>query len=766
MAKSGLTCLTAGPSLYCSPLIGPTVVYGASVTRLWLTRLRPPVVTASATGGYGFGHRWLRLRPPVVTASATGGYGFATGGYGCLARSAPPVAIRLFPSATPRGGYGFDCIWPVRYAVGVYAVSSAYSGGYGFATGGLLQSFGAPGGAYGSRPHRSATASSTERLTPGVAVLTSDLISLLFESDIRQRPNAPTLQRPNANAPTPTPQCQRPNANTPTPQRQRPNANALTPQRSNAPTLQRPNAPMPQRFQCPNAPTPQSQRPNANPPTPMPQRQCPNANAPTPKPQMSPMNRTRNEAEKIEKERSALDGAVSSVQSPAGCLGARKHTVSISNSTSTFGGLLTGGGHGTRRTPLWRLQSGGSDHLFLGGSDPGGLELEGENGPSASTPGGQGVAEGQAHEEGAAPSASMPVGQGVAEGQAHVEGAVPSASSPEGQGVAEGQAHVERAAPSTSTPVKYMSQQGILAWLGFGKEGQAKSRSGQASMEKLRINIWMQGRLVAHVWDDAVYDPNTGAMVAHVMRGGSLGILSAHAFDTSSPTIKLLCRLYRANIASSTAWLFPPRSPHHDGGNYYFEWGGYRRQGQYGWHDPSLYIFLAAFHSVDLEARRASQPGGAAVANLNGAGWRFKMAKAPKLSSTGAPSKQEKHAKATTKTYSGIGVGTMFFIVSIPLLAIAVYYFVNLGSSDASLAMATPTEKETVVGDTTYHPSFGLYPKDCRWREASLHLALKDGPFRENLQEQRLSVTTLTASSTTCSTTMDDGASNGLKHAS
>ena len=30
-----------------------------------------------------------------------------------------------------------------------------------------------------------------------------------------------------------------------------------------------------------------------------------------------------------------------------------------------------------------------------------------------------------------------------------------------------------------------------------------------------------------------------------------------------------------------------------------------------------------------------------------------------------------------------------------------------------------PYKKEVVVGDTTFHPSFGIFPKGCRWRVVS-----------------------------------------------
>ena len=59
--------------------------------------------------------------------------------------------------------------------------------------------------------------------------------------------------------------------------------------------------------------------------------------------------------------------------------------------------------------------------------------------------------------------------------------------------------------------------------------------------------------------DDAIYDPRSGAMVAYIMRGGSLGILTAHFFDTTTPTIRLLCRCYKTQLLPSMAWLFPPR---------------------------------------------------------------------------------------------------------------------------------------------------------------------------------------------------------------
>ena len=38
-----------------------------------------------------------------------------------------------------------------------------------------------------------------------------------------------------------------------------------------------------------------------------------------------------------------------------------------------------------------------------------------------------------------------------------------------------------------------------------------------------------------------------------------------------------LCRCRRAWLPPASTWMFPPRSPLHDSGGWYIEWGGYRK---------------------------------------------------------------------------------------------------------------------------------------------------------------------------------------------
>jgi hypothetical protein len=46
----------------------------------------------------------------------------------------------------------------------------------------------------------------------------------------------------------------------------------------------------------------------------------------------------------------------------------------------------------------------------------------------------------------------------------------------------------------------------------------------------------------------------------------------------------------------------------------YIEWGGYRRKGQRGWFDPSVYCFLAGFATLDFERATAVATGATAGA--------------------------------------------------------------------------------------------------------------------------------------------------------
>ena len=39
------------------------------------------------------------------------------------------------------------------------------------------------------------------------------------------------------------------------------------------------------------------------------------------------------------------------------------------------------------------------------------------------------------------------------------------------------------------------------------------------------------------------------------------------------------------------------------GSSWYVEWGGYQRQGQPGWLEPSLFCFLAGFSTIDFERK-------------------------------------------------------------------------------------------------------------------------------------------------------------------
>ena len=78
----------------------------------------------------------------------------------------------------------------------------------------------------------------------------------------------------------------------------------------------------------------------------------------------------------------------------------------------------------------------------------------------------------------------------------------------------------------------------------------------------------------------------------HLWAQGSLTVLPRTALRC---TCTLPCTALFCSYSSAS------RSTAHDSGSYYFEWGGYLRQGQYGWHDPSLYLFVMAFHALESE---------------------------------------------------------------------------------------------------------------------------------------------------------------------
>jgi hypothetical protein len=61
---------------------------------------------------------------------------------------------------------------------------------------------------------------------------------------------------------------------------------------------------------------------------------------------------------------------------------------------------------------------------------------------------------------------------------------------------------------------------------------------------------------------------HAGFQCGYVMRGGSIGVHTMHAFDTTVRKIFLLCRMTRSQLLPSEVWLFPPRSGAHTGNSW------------------------------------------------------------------------------------------------------------------------------------------------------------------------------------------------------
>lgn len=71
------------------------------------------------------------------------------------------------------------------------------------------------------------------------------------------------------------------------------------------------------------------------------------------------------------------------------------------------------------------------------------------------------------------------------------------------------------------------------------------------------------------------------------------------------PLCVTTCR--RAWLPPSATWLFPPRSPLHSTGGWYFEWPGPALAGHPLCLSPHIFVLLAAFATLDSERENATE---------------------------------------------------------------------------------------------------------------------------------------------------------------
>lgn len=120
--------------------------------------------------------------------------------------------------------------------------------------------------------------------------------------------------------------------------------------------------------------------------------------------------------------------------------------------------------------------------------------------------------------------------------------------------------------------------------------------------------VYLGGEFVAAVLDDVVLQPLTGRLMAAVYRYATPGVHTVVFLLPNAPgASRVLAKLQRRWLPPSSTWLFPPRAASHDSGSWVLEWEGDDARDRPGWLPPAVFVLVAGFASLDLEARRLAR---------------------------------------------------------------------------------------------------------------------------------------------------------------
>lgn len=171
---------------------------------------------------------------------------------------------------------------------------------------------------------------------------------------------------------------------------------------------------------------------------------------------------------------------------------------------------------------------------------------------------------------------------------------------------------------STSSPGRAPAQQADILELLIGDDCKAVARRASAAMfrrtaAKPAVQIFdpCTGQCVAMQRGDKVHWRDAqGQLRWLTVLGGRTPLVRHLDFYASPgknrrPLCVTTCR--RAWLPPSATWLFPPRSPLHSTGGWYFEWPGPALAGHPLCLSPHIFVLLAAFATLDSERENATE---------------------------------------------------------------------------------------------------------------------------------------------------------------